>query len=438
MDAFWNSFLTPVLSFMTSFYSEIMFAQLLFVLVFGKRKYFYIPLLCWVALDIGFFFIPNFYSSQGPLTVGGWFNFSFLLCLIFSSLFFFLTSRISFKEVLFYTSSAYAVQNLSHNLTLLIISEAGFTYRVKYALLIELGIMAVLYTIFYFVFVVRIKKGKDTAVNNIYVILISFGTFLLTYVMSMLLLPSNTNNAIALIYASLCCFFLLSIQFFFFDKSRMQREKETFERLYNSEKRQYDQWKTNIDVINIKCHDLKNQISSLRSLDDSETKEKSLTEIEKSIMLYDQVAKTGNETLDVVLTEKSLYCEKNNIKLSYIVDAPNLSLLKMEDMDICSLFGNALDNAIEEEIKIPDLEKRIISLKVFSKGEMLYLHFDNYCQKDVAIKDGLPITTKEDKRFHGFGLRSMEMIAEKYHGRMLVSSKSNVFSLDFWFPLKND
>jgi len=117
---------------------------------------------------------------------------------------------------------------------------------------------------------------------------------------------------------------------------------------------------------------------------------------------------------------------------------PNLSLLKMEDMDICSLFGNALDNAIEEEIKIPDLEKRIISLKVFSKGEMLYLHFDNYCQKDVTIKDGLPITTKEDKRFHGFGLRSMEMIAEKYHGRMLVSSKNSVFSLDFWFPLKND
>lgn len=433
MGGFWDYFLTPTLSFLTNFFTEIMIAQLLFTTALEKRKYYYVALAGWLAANLGFFLIPGFYSTSGFLTFGGWFNLSFFLALIVSSVFFYSTVKINFKEVLFYSSASYAIQNLIHNLSLYIIDKAGLTYRVGWGLVIEIAVIAVLFTGFYFLFVSRIKRGEQTAIENGYLIIVSVLTILVTYVLSMLLLPTSTSNDVALLYASICCLFLLFMQFSIFDKGRVQQEKETVEQLYHSEQKQYDQWKANVDIINVKCHDLKHQINSLRKMDNLEEKDKSLKDIEKAMMLYDCVAKTGNETLDVLTTEKAMLCEQNNIKLSYIVDASNLNM--MTDMDICSLFGNALDNAIEGVKRIPDQEKRIISLRITSKGEMLLIHIDNYCDGKVVIKNSLPITSKADKNYHGFGMKSMRMIVEKYRGEMVASIKNQIFNLDILLPI---
>lgn len=68
-----------------------------------------------------------------------------------------------------------------------------------------------------------------------------------------------------------------------------------------------------------------------------------------------QQNKTGNKVLDTVLTTKSLYCNKHGIIFTCVADGTLLDF--MDVMDICSIFGNALDNAIECEMKIPEKEK---------------------------------------------------------------------------------
>ena len=70
-----------------------------------------------------------------------------------------------------------------------------------------------------------------------------------------------------------------------------------------------------------------------------------MEDIRKSVAIYDAKIETGNRLLDVLLTEKSLYCEQNGITLSCMADGEKLSFL--EDSDLYCLFGNVVDNALK-------------------------------------------------------------------------------------------
>ena len=120
---------------------------------------------------------------------------------------------------------------------------------------------------------------------------------------------------------------------------------------------QYRQSRESIDVINRKYHDLKHQIAVLRVEEDPARRSAFLDQMEEEIQHYEAQNKTGNSVLDTVLTGKSLYCAKHQIKLTCVADGARLSF--MDVMDICTLFGNALDNAIECELSIPDKEKQM-------------------------------------------------------------------------------
>ena len=107
----------------------------------------------------------------------------------------------------------------------------------------------------------------------------------------------------------------------------------------------------------------------------------------------------------------------------------------MSETDIYSLFGNAIDNAAEALMKVQDKEKRVIGLIVRTSGTFLSVHIYNYCPEPLKFADGLPVTTKAAKRAHGYGVKSIRMITEKYGGEMSMSQKDDIFNLDLLFPL---
>lgn len=194
--------------------------------------------------------------------------------------------------------------------------------------------------------------------------------------------------------------------------------------------------KENIEAINVKCHDLKHQIAALRGMTDEERREAQLREIEKQVMIYDSFVKTGNGPLDIVLTEKSLLCERYGIRLSCLVDAAGLSF--MEEEDIYSLFGNALDNAVESVKKDSAARRKPVSPAVSVKGRMLVIHIDNDCPQPVTFRDDLPETTKEDKANHGFGMLSIRYIVEKYGGTLHTFVLEHTFHLNVVIPFPPD
>lgn len=137
--------------------------------------------------------------------------------------------------------------------------------------------------------------------------------------------------------------------------------------------------------------------------------------------------------LDAVLTSKSLYCQNNGIGLTCVADGSALNF--MEDMDISALFGNILDNAIESVQKLNEQEKRLIHLSVAKQKQFLRIRCENYCEEQLKFENGIPVTTKKDRRFHGFGMKSIKSTAAKYGGSVTTDLKKNWFELRILIPL---
>jgi sensor histidine kinase regulating citrate/malate metabolism len=109
----------------------------------------------------------------------------------------------------------------------------------------------------------------------------------------------------------------------------------------------------------------------------------------------------------------------NHVKFTCVVDGALLDFLHVTD--ICTIFGNALDNAVESVLMVEDPEKRLVHMRVSAKKQLLCIEVSNYCDHPVKIKDGMPVTTKSDKRQHGFGVKSILYTAKKYGGNVNFS-----------------
>lgn len=217
---------------------------------------------------------------------------------------------------------------------------------------------------------------------------------------------------------------------------RVKRELEAVQNVLQNQYIQYKQSRESIDLINYKYHDLKHQIAVLRSETDPEKRNEFLNHMEDEIKQYEAQNKTGNKVLDTVLTSKSLYCAKHDITFTCVADGTLLEF--MDIMDICSIFGNALDNAIECELKIADKEKRLIHVTVSQQKNFLILRFENYYEGDLKMKEGRLLTTKKEKAFHGYGIKSIRYTVNKYDGAVSIDAKENWFELKVLIPIKKE
>ena len=125
-----------------------------------------------------------------------------------------------------------------------------------------------------------------------------------------------------------------------------------------------------------------------------------------------------------ILTGKHLYCMQHDINFTCVADGHLLD--DMNVMDICTIFGNALDNAIEYEEKIEDRKKRLIRVAVYSQNQFVIIRVENYCEVQLAGGGVLPETTKKNKEYHGYGLKSIRTTAEKYGGSMTVRTEGRL------------
>lgn len=234
-----------------------------------------------------------------------------------------------------------------------------------------------------------------------------------------------------LAHGVLCGFTLFSEQKILATR-QLATEREVERRMAAERERQYQLSRKNIDAINVKCHDIKHQIHSLA--DSGRVADgRALEDLASEIAIYDSAVKTENPALDVILTEKGLVCSGEKITLAVIADGRALECL--EPQEIYSLFGNALDNAIEAVRGIEEPERRLISLNVRRSGTMCVINVENSCDVAPAFRDGLPVTTKADADSHGFGTRSMRGIVERHGGVLSFGCEDGIFHVDALLPV---
>jgi GHKL domain-containing protein len=212
--------------------------------------------------------------------------------------------------------------------------------------------------------------------------------------------------------------------------------KFEMEKLHGLLKLQYQNFKTSeqsIELVNRKYHDLKHQIAILRSGIESHSFVDYLDKLEGEIRIYEAQNKTGNRTLDTMLTGIDVNCKNHGINMTCVVDGQTLDF--MDPVDICTLFGNFLDNAVECVSKLEDEEKKLIHISVSRQRGFVLIKAENYYERQVVFKNGLPVTTKPDGRHHGYGLKSVRSIVERYSGSLTINADGNWFEVRILVPL---
>ncbi len=211
-------------------------------------------------------------------------------------------------------------------------------------------------------------------------------------------------------------------------------EKE-LSNIHSMLKAQYDKYRnyqTTFDVINMKYHDLKHQIAGLRAEMTEGERQKWIDSLEQELESYSPELETGNSVLDTLIAGKMMNCQVHDIKVTCVADGNILDFMHVAD--ICTIFGNALDNAIENVTLIEDPEKRLIHITVSPKKNFVLIQINNYCESQIMMKNGYPVTTKADKDNHGFGLKSIRYTVEKYHGTVKFEVNKNWFELNILIP----
>lgn len=290
------------------------------------------------------------------------------------------------------------------------------------------------YTLVYLVFCRQIKKDEDLRIRNEYfLIIIAVGLLINNLLNSIIVQRGGQQDTVIQIimsvYNCFCCVLLLFMQFAFVHMKKLKTELSFINKLLNKEKEHYAAMRENMNLIDLKCHDIKYQIREIgRS---SSISEKTIKEIENTVNIYDSFVKTGNDVLDVILTEKNNACIKNGISFDCMANVSRIGF--MDDGDIFSLFGNMLDNAIDAVINIKDKEKRVVSLKITSRDDLVSITEKNYYDGEIIFdENGYPCTRK-NKDYHGFGIKSISYIVQKYGGDMSVKAGKGVFQLSILF-----
>lgn len=231
------------------------------------------------------------------------------------------------------------------------------------------------------------------------------------------------------VFDLLNCVFLLALLREIVEHESAERDTAMMRQLMNQQKAKFDSDKATIDLINVKTHDLKKRLATLGG----RIPQEEIDGLTSLAGIYDATVRTGDETLDVLLPNRSLICEQHGIQFDRIIDGAKLAFMKLGD--IYSLFGNAVDNAMEAVERLGDPSRRWIRMKVAERKGMVVVHIENPYAGELRFHEGLPVTVKADTRYHGFGMRSMRMVAERYGGALSARADNGVFRLNVVLPL---
>ena len=179
-------------------------------------------------------------------------------------------------------------------------------------------------------------------------------------------------------------------------------------------------------------HDMKNHLLVLENSQGTEATRQMAQELRSQIADYENYIHTGNSFLDIIIRDKAEKAREKHIDFSAFIDFSGVDFI--EPLDISTLFGNGIDNAIEASEKLPE-DQRVILVKAGQVQNFVSILIENNCSSEEHA-DGH--TTKADKFLHGFGISNMKKAAEKYSGTCTTTQANGKFALKILLPHTNN
>ena len=207
-------------------------------------------------------------------------------------------------------------------------------------------------------------------------------------------------------------------------QDREEQDKRYFEIIEQSNK-----------DMRIFSHDIKNHLTQIRNLENIEAVQSYIDSIYPNIEKFSFTGISKNKMLDLIISKYVTLCEKKKIKFS--VDVKTANLAYVSDSDLSTLMNNLLDNAVEAA---EQADERFIQVYIFSKWSMHDgLVIKNSCAISPKAENGELKTTKQNKKTHGVGTKSIRKTLKKYDAvyGWKYDENSKIFETDIVFPKKN-
>ncbi len=441
VEIFGTSFGTQiVISFSGVF--ELFFCSILFNLKTRKRDNYFLWLFFCFCLCIASGFILAFLRYlTGDNFIAKTIVHSLITILVMTLQVFILYDKTTYQKLLTLCAS-YATYMLTGRLISLLLNAFGVDDKLSisffsdYNEVRDWAIYIILHLVLYFILGFIFYHRDDiieTPRSKRNTLLLTIPSVLLSSFLFSLSDPYQSESWMLTIllkfFSCIICILILVLRSGILRESKGEEEKVVLAELFKQEKAQFDNLRLSTEAINAKFHDIRHQLNSMSS---------KLTEEEKIAFrqatdMYDSTINTGNDVLNAVLYEKQLIAKKENIRLSALCDGKLLSF--MEETEIYSLIANALNNAFEAVRSLPK-DKRIVDITLRNDKGLTILNVTNYYQGNVTLSDeGLPISSKKDGANHGYGSKSIRLIAQRYKGTLSYSIDEEIFSLSVSFSL---
>ena len=203
--------------------------------------------------------------------------------------------------------------------------------------------------------------------------------------------------------------------------------------MLRNQRDRYLQSKHDIDVVNRKYHDLKYYIHAIRAESNPDARAGYMDQLEDSIRGYETSAlDTGSPVLDTLLAAKSQQADRMQITMAAVADGTAIGFV--DAMDLVTLVGNALDNAIEATSSLEDPAQRLVRIAVYRQDGFAMIKVENVFRGALEVVDGLPQTTKASSLHHGYGLKNMRETAERYGGSLTAHAEDDWFVVRVLLP----
>ncbi|EGT4601334.1 ATP-binding protein [Clostridioides difficile] len=213
------------------------------------------------------------------------------------------------------------------------------------------------------------------------------------------------------------------------------KAKSELESINNKLNMQYNYY-LNIQESHMKVrkiyHDINNHLACIKKIENGDV-DNYIKSINEELRDFESNFNTGNKILDIILNEKSIDCRNNNIKLLCDINLRKCEFIQM--IDISSIFSNILDNAIEACEKVR--QGRYIKLRGVIVKSYFIITCENSKNDKLRFKNNILITSKEDKFFHGIGLKSIKSSIKKYDGELEIIEGKDNFTLNIYIPIQN-
>ena len=277
-------------------------------------------------------------------------------------------------------------------------------------------------------------SGRDL-IGALSIAAVTFGVSNLSFVDSRTPFSSRLGLEIGAIrtLVDLCGYIALYVQHGQRRAQAARRDAEIAAQMMRSQHEQHEISRRAMDEVNRKYHDMKHHLEAIRAISDPEVHGELLSTLEESIRDYGAQVDTGNQVLDAVLTAKRMQALEGDVEVSYIVDGGLLDFIA--PLDLTALLGNALDNAIEAAMHLS--EGRLVHLAVFAQDAFVMVRVENTFDGTVYRRNGRLLTRKREPG-HGYGMRNIQAVAERYGGSVSTDASQQWFALRVLFPRPAD